>query len=110
MATTKKSESQYDVEYRSPAAILAASRGEKTFVVNIRPRHSADDFRVMEVDNNPKARIPTDVDVEVAENEYVAIKNSSNIRRNRIKTMKNLAKKTADSGALANKTADSGAL
>ncbi len=68
-------------EIRTPAAIAAAARGEKNRVVNVPPRYSQDKSRYLKVDDNPEVIIPTDEDVEVAENEYFELKRSSLLRK-----------------------------
>lgn len=78
---TKKVQPESSVSYRTPAAILAAERGEDTYIVNIAKRYDTDYERHVQVDANPKAVIPTDEDVEVAENEYFELKNSAALRK-----------------------------
>lgn len=68
-------------DIRTPAAIAAAQRGEKNYVVNVPPRYSQDKSRYLKVDDNPEVIIPTDEDVEVAENEYFELKRSSLLRK-----------------------------
>lgn len=68
-------------EIRTPAAIAAAARGEKNHVVNVPKRYSQDKSRYLKVDDNPEVIIPTDEDVEVAENEYFELKRSSLLRK-----------------------------
>lgn len=102
MATKKKLDSANASEtmYRTPAAILAAKEGKPTYIVNIAPFHNADDIRVLEIDDNPRAHIPTDEDVEVAENEYVALLQSAEGRKRVIRLLKTLEQHYNESGTL----------
>ena len=68
-------------ENRTPAAIMAANRGEETFVFTVKERYPGDYTRYLKVDANPECYIPTEEEVEVAENEYYELKNSEKLRK-----------------------------
>lgn len=69
------------LKYHSPAAALAASRGEETKTIVIAKRYPKDNSRYICVNNNPACTLPTDEEVEVALDEYYEIKNSMALRR-----------------------------
>lgn len=77
-------------EFHSPAAKLAHAAGEKTMRITIRERHDKDEFRHICVGNNPPAKLPTEVEVEVVPEEYYALKNSMDQRQENKKEKKRL--------------------
>lgn len=94
----KKEKIESNVAYRSPAAILASERGEDTYIINIAKRYEQDSERHVQVDDNQKAVIPTDEDVEVAENEYFALKASAELRKMTNRLVDKLVHKAENSG------------
>lgn len=84
----------------TPAAILARERGEKTYVVNIAKRYDEDRERFLQIDDNPPATVPTEEDVEVAENEYYALKASGTLRKATNRMIEELVNRTDKCGAL----------
>ena len=84
----------------TPAAMLAREKGEKTYVVNIAKRYDEDRERFLQIDDNPPATVPTEEDVEVAENEYFALKASGMLRKATNRMIEELVSKTDKSGAL----------
>ena len=69
------------LEYHSPAAKLAAAKGEETKVIVIAKRYPKDNYRNICINDNPACVLPTDTEVEVALDEYYEIKNSMTLRR-----------------------------
>ncbi len=84
----------------TPAAMLARERGEKTYVVNIAKRYEEDRERFLQIDDNPPATVPTEEDVEVAENEYFALKASGTLRKVTNRMIEELVNKTDKNGVL----------
>ena len=80
---TEKTETQaaQAVKFRTPGALLAAKTGKKTFIVNIAKRYRGDNARSIQVDDLPRAVVPTEEDVEVCEAEYFELKRSAELRR-----------------------------
>ena len=78
----------------TPAAMLTRDRGEKTYVVNIAKRYEEDRERFLQIDDNPPATVPTEEDVEVAENEYFALKASGMLRKATNRMIEELVNKT----------------
>lgn len=100
MAAEKK-EKPVKASYRTPAAILAAEAGEETYVVNIAKRYRGDNVRTIQVDDHPRAAVPTEEDVEVCEAEYYELKRSAALRRETNKMIEKLERETGGmSGAL----------
>lgn len=83
---------------RTPAAVAAALRGETNYVVNVAPRYSQDKSRYLRVDDNPEVIIPTDEDVEVAENEYFELKRSSLLRKATAKMVEKAVREANNAG------------
>ena len=69
------------LKYHTPAAKLAASRGEETKVITITKRYPKDNSRFICVNNNPACTLPTDEEVEVALDEYYELKNSMDFNK-----------------------------
>lgn len=100
MAAEKK-EQQKRSGYWTPAAILAAEAGEKTYTVNIAKRYKGDNARSIQVDDHPHAVVPTEEDVEVCEAEYYELKRSAALRKETNKMIEKLERETGGmSGAL----------
>lgn len=105
MSTTKKNENEVITsceplaEIRTPAAIEAAKQGKKNYVIVIPKRYPDDLYRYIKVDNNPGAKIPTQEEVEVAENEYRELKHSIALRDTTEKMIRKLVRDTQTKGA-----------
>lgn len=97
--TEKVTAAEPKADIRTPAATLAANKGEKTYVVVVAKRYSADKSRYLKVDDNPDVIIPTEEEVEVAENEYFELKNSAVLRKDTNKMIDKLVRDTNDRGA-----------
>ena len=103
---TKKKNTENGVEarepkaqFRTPAAITAAEKGFDTYVVVVSKRYPTDKSRYLKVDANPDVIIPTEEEVEVAENEYYELKNSAALRKKAIKMLEKLKNETFERGA-----------
>ena len=79
--TEKVTKTRELLEFHSPAAMLAASRGEETRIIVIPKRYPKENYRFLCVNNNPACNLPTGEEVEVALDEYYEIKNSIDITR-----------------------------
>lgn len=86
-------------EIRTPAAVAAAQRGETNRVVIVAKRYSQDKTRYLKVDDNPEVIIPTDEEVEVAENEFFELKRSSLLRKETTKMIEKAVRDTNNAGA-----------
>ena len=100
MAIKRAREENEDVVYRTPAAIAAKERGEDTYIIIVAKRYDEDNERSVQVDNNPTAIIPTDETVEVAENEYFALKASAELRKMTNRLIEKLENAAAKKGAI----------
>ena len=106
MSTTKKNENEVITpceplaDIRTPAAIEAAKQGKKNRVITIPKRYPDDRVRYIKVDNNPGARVPTEEEVEVAENEYNELKHSIALRKSTEKMVKKLENYTLQNGGV----------
>ena len=69
------------LKYHSPAAKLAVANGKETKITIIPKRYPKDNYRYLSVNDNPACVLPTDVEVEVAIDEYHEIMNSMTRRR-----------------------------
>lgn len=69
------------LKYHSPAAEIAAAKGDETKVIAIAARYPKDRVRSICVNNNPACTLPTEEDVEVALDEYNELKRSMLIRK-----------------------------
>lgn len=78
----------------TPAAMLAREKGGTNYVVNIAKRYDEDRERFLQIDDNPPATVPTEEDVEVAENEYFALKASGTLRKATNRMIEELVNKT----------------
>ncbi len=100
MATKNTVKSEKEVTAKAaictPAAKIAAERGEETYVVVIAKRYSADKARYIKVDANAEALLPTEEEVEVAQNEYFELKNSAALRRSTNRMLEKLVRDTHD--------------
>lgn len=97
--STKKENTKAKASFRTPAAIAAAERGEETYVVTLTKRYSNDKSRYLKVDANPDVIIPTEEEVEVAENEYFELMRISALRKSTRKMLEKIVRETADKGA-----------
>lgn len=100
MAVKRAREENEDVVYSTPAAIAAKARGKDTYVIIVARRYDEDIERFVQMDDNPPAKIPTDETVEVAENEYYALKASAELRRTTNRLIEKLSHAASQSGAL----------
>lgn len=94
----KKETASAKAEIRTPAAIKAAAEGKKTYVITVSKRYPQDKSRYIKVDSNPEAIIPTEEEVEVAENEYNELKNSAALRKSMMRMIEKLKSDTYDKG------------
>ena len=85
-------------EIRTPAAVSAAQRGDKNRVVVVAKRYSQDKTRYLKVDDNPEVIIPTDEEVEVAENEFFELKRSSLLRKETTKMIEKAVRDANNAG------------
>lgn len=86
-------------QFRTPAAVSAAEKGLDTYVVVVSKRYPTDKSRYLKVDANPDVIIPTDEEVEVAENEYFELKNSAALRKKALNMLEKLKNDTYERGA-----------
>lgn len=101
MAMKKVKETlEEEVAYRTPAALEARNAGKDTYLVVVSKRYAEDTERTMQVDDNPYAIIPTDETVEVAENEYFALKAAAKLRKSTNRLIEKLSHTARESGAL----------
>lgn len=81
------------LEYHSPAAEIAAAKGEETKVYVIPERFPGDNVRRLCVNSNPACVLPTGEPVEVALDEYNELRRSEIIRKANKKESDKLARK-----------------
>lgn len=76
-----KTEKRTLLEHHSPAARLAAERGEETKIIVIAPSYEEERFRSISVNDNPSCKLPVDTEVEVGLDEYEELMRVAELRK-----------------------------
>lgn len=77
----EKTEKRELLKYHSPAAKLAAEKGEETKKITITKRYPKDNYRFICVNNNPACTLPTNEEVEVSVDEYHELTNAMDLNK-----------------------------